>query len=108
MALHQPYTIAAKHSGTEISKAWYVAFSQGHVTMVRIVKHRGEAITLACNLLDRGIELTGAGPMLEAEEQKLDAAAIQRIWRERRTPRVRSVPIREPKDVQIREETSPF
>jgi hypothetical protein len=86
MPLHQPCTIAAKHSGREISKAWYVAFSQGHVTTMRIVKHRGEAITFACDLLDRGIELTGTGPMLGTAEQKLDAAAIQRIWREHRTP----------------------
>jgi hypothetical protein len=76
-------TPISKHLGTELTKAWYVAFSQGHVTTMRIVKHRIEAITLACNMLDRGIEVTGAGPMLEPEERKLDQVSIRQIWRAR-------------------------
>jgi hypothetical protein len=42
MPLPQLVTRISKHSGTELTKAWYVAFSQGHVTAMRIVKHRVE------------------------------------------------------------------
>jgi hypothetical protein len=50
---------------------------------MRIAKNRSEAIALACDMLRQGINVTGVGPMLEAGQQRIDAAAIRQICRER-------------------------
>ncbi len=65
------------------TKAWYVAFRKGAVTVMRIVQHRNQAIAVACDMLDCGTEVTGLGPMLETRQPRIDAEAIRRIWRER-------------------------
>jgi hypothetical protein len=51
-------------------KPWYIAFLEGHVTVMRIVKDRAEAIAVACAMLDKGIEVTDVGPMLDTDQQK--------------------------------------
>lgn len=63
--------------------SWYIAALDGNQTLMRIVKGRAEAIAVACEMLDEGVEVTKLGPMLEMAQQEIDAAAIRRIWRER-------------------------
>jgi hypothetical protein len=65
------------------SDAWYVTSWKGLFTEMRIAKSRSEAIALACDMLRRGIGVTGVGPMLEMGWQRIDAAAIRQIFRER-------------------------
>jgi hypothetical protein len=64
-------------------RTWYVAFTNCRHTVMRLVKDRSEAIALACEMLDRGIDVTGAGPMLETERQDIDPVTIRQIWRDR-------------------------
>ena len=73
-------------SGRTIVKTWYVAFSRGHTTAMRIVENRTKAIAVACDLLDQGTEVMAVGPMLEIADQQIDAATIRQIWRERHRP----------------------
>jgi hypothetical protein len=72
----------AESKGRTIVNTWYVAFSRGHTTAMRIVGDRSKAIAVACDLLDRGTEVTAIGPMLEIAEQQIDAATIRQIWLE--------------------------
>lgn len=67
-------------------KTWYVAFSRGHATAMRIVENRTKAIAVACDLMDQGTEVTAVGPMLEIADQQIDAATIRQIWLERHRP----------------------
>jgi hypothetical protein len=64
-------------------KTWYVAFSKGRITAMRVAEDRSEAIALACDMLDRRIEVTGVGPMLGIGQREIDPATIRQIWRER-------------------------
>jgi hypothetical protein len=63
-------------------KTWYVAFSKGRITAMRVAEDRSEAIALACDMLDRRIEVTGVGPMLEIGQREIDPATIRQIWRD--------------------------
>jgi hypothetical protein len=74
-------------------KTWYVAFSKHPVTVMRLVKDRGEAIALACDLLDRGIKVTGAGPMVEMSQQEIGPASLREIWQQRPRNESRRAPI---------------
>jgi hypothetical protein len=64
-------------------KPWYVAFLKGHVTVMRVRRQRSEAIALACDMLDQGIEVTGVGPMLEIDQQEIDPMSIRQLWQQR-------------------------
>ena len=64
--------------------AWYIAFLEGRVTVMRIVRDRDEAIALACAMLDEGVEVTGVGPMLDTGQEKIDLPSLQEICRQRR------------------------
>jgi hypothetical protein len=67
------------------STPWYISFLERHVTVMRIVRDRREAIAIACAMLDRGIEVTGVGPMLDTGQQEIDADTLREICRQRRT-----------------------
>jgi hypothetical protein len=74
--------LASGHWGG-IVKPWYVAFLKGCVTVMRVRRHRSEAIALACDLLEQGIEVTRVGPMLETDQQEIDPVSIRRLWQQR-------------------------
>jgi hypothetical protein len=63
---------------------WYIAYLEGHLTVMRVVRDRDEAIGVACAMLDEGLEVTSAGPMLGTSGQKIDRESLQEICRERR------------------------
>jgi hypothetical protein len=63
---------------------WYIAYSEGRVTVMRVVGDRDEAIGVACAMLDEGIDVTGVGPMLGTGEQRIDRASLEGICRQRR------------------------
>jgi hypothetical protein len=63
---------------------WYIAYLEGHVTVMRVVGDRAEAIGIACAMLDEGRDVTGVGPMLGTRDQKIDRESLQEICRERR------------------------
>ena len=65
---------------------WYIAFLEGRVTVMRIVRDCAEAIAVACAMLDEGIEVTGVGPMRDTGQQKIDSASLREICRQRRRP----------------------
>ena len=81
--LLQPKRLNRQSFRVKVLNTWYVVFSEHHVMVMRIVKDRREAIALACDMLDRRIEVTGAGPMLETGKQQIDSATIREIWRDR-------------------------
>jgi hypothetical protein len=64
-------------------KPWYVAFLKGCVTVMRVGSNRGEAIALACDMLDRGIDVTRVGPMLETGQHEIDPVSIRQFWQQR-------------------------
>jgi hypothetical protein len=63
---------------------WYIAYLDGHITVMRVVRGRDEAIDVACTMLDQGLEVTSVGPMLGTSDQKIDRESLQEICRERR------------------------
>ena len=67
-----------------VGNAWYIAYLDGRVTVMRIVRDCTEAIGIACGMLDAGIEVTGIGPMLDTRQQKIDPATLREICRQRR------------------------
>jgi hypothetical protein len=64
-------------------KPWYVAFLKGCVTVMRVRTHRSEAIALARDMLDQGIEVTRVGPMLETGQQEIASMSIRQLWQQR-------------------------
>ena len=76
----RPPIAAARRSGSP----WYIAYLEGHVTVMRIVGDRAEAIAVACAMLDKGIEVTGVGPMLDTGQQRIDPVSLREICRQRR------------------------
>jgi hypothetical protein len=67
-----------------ISDPWYIAFLKNHITTMRVVQDRSEAIATAFAMLDRGIEVIGVGPMLDTGQQAVDPASLREIYRQRR------------------------
>jgi Periplasmic binding protein len=63
---------------------WYIAYLEGHLTVMRVVGDRDEAIGVACAMLDEGIDVISVGPMLGVSEQKIDRESLQEICRQRR------------------------
>jgi hypothetical protein len=62
---------------------WYIAYLEGRVTVMRIVRDRAEAIAVACAMLDEGVEVTRVGPML-GTGQEIDPASLRELWWQRR------------------------
>jgi hypothetical protein len=63
---------------------WYIAYLEGRVTIMRLVRDRDEAIGVACAMLDEGIEVTSVGPMLGTSQERIDREPLAEICRQRR------------------------
>ena len=60
---------------------WYVSYRAGAATVMSVAKSRDEAISAACGLLDRKINVQEIGPLLGMRDPGdiIDAVAIRKL-----------------------------
>jgi uncharacterized protein YjgD (DUF1641 family) len=60
---------------------WYVSYRAGSGTVMSLAKSRNEAISTACDLLDRMINVQEIGPLLGMRDPAdiIDAVAIRKL-----------------------------
>jgi hypothetical protein len=63
---------------------WYVTCLKDDDTVMHIAEDRERAITDACEMLERGIDVTELGPMVETTMDRISAAKIREILGRRR------------------------
>jgi hypothetical protein len=60
--------------------SWYVSYRAENSTVMSIAGSKDEAIGMACGMLDRGLDVEEAGPLIEMPDaQVIDASDIRRI-----------------------------
>lgn len=60
--------------------SWYVSYRGGCATVMSIARSRDEAISIACEMLDRGINVEGVGPLQGMlDGNVIDAVAIRKL-----------------------------
>jgi hypothetical protein len=52
-------------------RSWYISYAVPRGTEMTIAKDRGTAIEIACELLRDGVDVLGAGPMVEEPAGKV-------------------------------------
>ena len=58
---------------------WYVTYRKGRNTAMQMTDDREAAITAACILLNRGIDVTEVAPAAGPRAHRLDALAVREI-----------------------------
>ena len=60
---------------------WYVSYQAGAGTVMSLAKSRDEAISIACGLLDRKIDVREIGPLLGMRDPGdiIDSAEIRKL-----------------------------
>ena len=60
--------------------SWYVSYQGGCATVMSIARNRDEAISMACGMLDRGINVEEIGPLRgERDGNVIDAVEIRKL-----------------------------
>src|SRR5271165_3338797 len=82
-------TVDAKKEREEATMSgWYVSYRAGDATVMSLAKSRDEAISAACGLLDRKIDVQEIGPLLGMRDPGdiIDSVEIRKLHAMRPQP----------------------